>query len=407
MKKSLLWIVVLILSISMVTAFSLYGCKPKAAAAAEEAVAPAEEEAVPVEEEITEEPEENLVQVNGMLWGMEPLPEKTTLVMAYIGSTSPPLTNYIAMQKGWLEAVNLEIEPILFPNGPAQMEATASWDCGSTGIGGVITGVVGHDLKIIGTAGRDEGGHQAFFARPDSPIVEAGKGHTDIPELYGTAETWKEAEILCAKGTTNEYVLYKTIQAFGLTMDEVNVVNMDIATANTAFMAGQGDVVGVWGPLLYDEDKKDLVMVSNDAWIKTGIVTNYMASTRGWENQKEAIEKWLEITIMAGEWVMENVQEAAEYMVAMNEEDGYTTTVEDSFKIIEDNPFATLEENYGYYTQMTDEGDMLIAESQVYNPTTVFVEMGNFTEEQLDKLLAGNNFLPDPIINIYNRVIGN
>lgn len=177
--------------------------------------------------------------------------------------------------------------------------------------------------------------------------------------------------------------------------------------ANTAFMAGQGDVVGVWGPLLYDEDKKDLVMVSNDAWIKTGIVCNYMASTRGWENQKEAIEKWLEITIMAGEWAMENVQEAAEYMVAMNEEDGYTTTVEDSFKIIEDNPFVTLEENYGYYTQMTDEGDMLIAESQVYNPTTVFVEMGNFTEEQLDKILAGHNFLPDPIINIYNRVIGN
>ena len=38
MKKSLLWVVVLMLSITMVAAFSLYGCK------AEEAVAPAEEE---------------------------------------------------------------------------------------------------------------------------------------------------------------------------------------------------------------------------------------------------------------------------------------------------------------------------------------------------------------------------
>jgi len=47
MKKSLLWIVVMLLSISMVAAFSLYGCK---AAAAEEAV---EEEAV--EEEAVEE----------------------------------------------------------------------------------------------------------------------------------------------------------------------------------------------------------------------------------------------------------------------------------------------------------------------------------------------------------------
>ena len=48
MKKSLLWIVVLVLSITMVAAFSLYGCK-----AEEAAVAPAEEEAA--EEAVTEE----------------------------------------------------------------------------------------------------------------------------------------------------------------------------------------------------------------------------------------------------------------------------------------------------------------------------------------------------------------
>ena len=53
MKKSLLWIVVLIFSISMIAAFSLYGCKP----VAEEEVA-AEEEAV--EEEAVEEAEEEV-----------------------------------------------------------------------------------------------------------------------------------------------------------------------------------------------------------------------------------------------------------------------------------------------------------------------------------------------------------
>ncbi|NQT66975.1 MAG: sugar ABC transporter substrate-binding protein [Actinobacteria bacterium] len=55
MKKSLLWIVVLLLSISMIAVFSLAGCKGKETAAEEEAVAeeeaPAEEVA---EEEITE-----------------------------------------------------------------------------------------------------------------------------------------------------------------------------------------------------------------------------------------------------------------------------------------------------------------------------------------------------------------
>jgi len=56
MKKSLLWVVVLVLSITMVAAFSLYGCKAEEAveeeAAAEEAAA---EEAAPAEEEVAEE----------------------------------------------------------------------------------------------------------------------------------------------------------------------------------------------------------------------------------------------------------------------------------------------------------------------------------------------------------------
>ncbi len=51
MKKSLLWIVVLVLSISMVAAFSFAGCKKEAAPAEEEAVV----EAAPAEEEAAEE----------------------------------------------------------------------------------------------------------------------------------------------------------------------------------------------------------------------------------------------------------------------------------------------------------------------------------------------------------------
>jgi raffinose/stachyose/melibiose transport system substrate-binding protein len=56
MKKSLLWVVVLLLSISMIAAFSFVGCKAKAAPAEEEVAAPAEEEAAaPAEEEAAAE----------------------------------------------------------------------------------------------------------------------------------------------------------------------------------------------------------------------------------------------------------------------------------------------------------------------------------------------------------------
>lgn len=344
--------------------------------------------------EETEETEE-------MPWEIEPLKEKVTLKVGNMASTSPHLPTYIAQQKGWLDEVGIEVESVLFNSGPAMMEACSAgaWECGSTGIGGVITGVLGHDVKILAPAARDEGGHQAFFARKDSDIVTSGQGHGTCPEVYGTAEAWKGKEIFCAKGTTNHFTLYKTLESLGLTLDDVNVVNMEVSSANTAFKAGQGDVVGVWGPLVYSEDKKDLVMVSSDAWVKTGIVTNYVANPQAWEEKSEAITKWLEVCIMTGEWIQENMEEAAAYMTQMYEEDGYPSTDEENLKILQNNPFCSLEYDKDIVT-MNEENTMSKMEQQTYDAMSVFVKMGNYTNEQLDELIKGDNFLAEPIENI-------
>ncbi|MBA7473408.1 hypothetical protein ES705_05430 [subsurface metagenome] len=91
MKKSLLWIVVLVLSISMVAAFSLYGCKAEEVAAEEEAVeeAPAEEAA----EEAA--PSKGVVTVLGTWGGDElasfqeavfPFTDETGIGMAFEGT---------------------------------------------------------------------------------------------------------------------------------------------------------------------------------------------------------------------------------------------------------------------------------------------------------------------------------
>ncbi len=100
MKKSLLWIVVLVLSISMVAAFSLYGCKAEEVAAEEEAVeeAPAEEavEEAPAEEAAEEAaPSKGVVTVLGTWGGDElasfqeavfPFTDETGIGMAFEGT---------------------------------------------------------------------------------------------------------------------------------------------------------------------------------------------------------------------------------------------------------------------------------------------------------------------------------
>ena len=348
------------------------------------------------------------VQVNGMLWAVEPLPEKTKITVSYLANSTAETATYIADEKGWLEACNLEAEMVYFAGGPAQMEAINSWDCGTTGIGGMITGILNYDLKTLGVVAQDRGLFQAFFARKDSDIVAAGTGHADVEGLYGTAETWKGKEIITAVGTANQYTLYNTLKAFGLSLSDVKVINMDIATIPVAFLAGQGDVGGVQGMQISDESLQsdDYVIVSSDQMLECGLSINYVANPASWGSKQAAIEKWLELAVMAGSWANENQQETAEMMVDMFEIDGYETTIDYNLTMITENPFTSLDLNYQYFSEKTEDGSALQAEGQLYDAMVGYVEMGNYTQEQIDSIKAADSFQPEPILNIYQNAKG-
>ncbi len=344
------------------------------------------------------------VQENGMLWAVEPLPEKTKLTVAYLSNSTAEALTYVADELGWLEKCNLEVEMVYFAGGPAQMEASTSWDVGTTGIGGMITGLLNYDIRCLGVVSLDRGLYQAFFARKDSDVVAAGTGHTDVEGLYGTAETWKGKSILTATGTANQYTLYNTLKAFGLGLSDVNVINMDIATVPTAFLAGEGDLAGIQGlniqdPVFQGEDSQ-YVMVSSDQMLKCGLPVNYVCTGSAWESKQDAVKVWLELAMMAGEYTNQHLEDVSEMMVDMFALDGYETQAADNLILIRDNPFISVEDNHGFFTQK-DEHGRLVAEAQIYDAMTGYVEMGNYTQDQLDRLLEKPVFLSDPIQAIF------
>ena len=393
-------------ALGLACVFQLAGCSTgKGTEAPKETNAPATTAAKPADASMEADGQEE-APAGDMLWKVEPLPEKTKLVVSYLANSTPGLTTYIAQQKGWLEQCNLDVEMVYFAGGPAQMEASGSWDVGTTGIGGVITGVLNSDIKILGVAARDQGLFQAFFARKDSDIVKDGTGYGTVPEVYGKPDSWKGKDILTAVGTTNNYTLYCTLKSLGLTLDDVNLINMDIASAITAFLAGQGDLAGVQGTMIYDEAYQkadsDYVMVSSDQMLKSGLSVNYVASPSAWENKQEAVSKWLELATMAGEWANANQDEAAQMMTDMYQSDGYDTKIEDNLLTIKENPFTTLEENKQFFTEKDENGELL-AKSQIYNPMDGYVEMGNYTEDQLEELKAKDNFIDKVMLDIYDR----
>ena len=124
-----------------------------------------------------------------------------------------------------------------------------------------------------------------------------------------------------------------------------------------------------------------------------------MANPEAWKEKAEAITKWLEVCIMTGEWIQENQEEAAAYMTQMYEEDGYPSTDEENLRILQNNPFCSLEYDKDIVT-MNEEGTMNKMAQQTYDAMSVFVKMGNYTQEQLDELTKGDNFLAKPIEDI-------
>ena len=120
---------------------------------------------------------------------------------------------YIGNEKGFFEKEGIDVDTVLFDNGPVQMEALASdsWDLGFTGVGGVLSGLVSYNAKLVGATNTDNG-TQTVWVRSDGKIAAAGKGKNTLnPEIVGDHDSWKGATVLCNSGTVLEYLLIKII----------------------------------------------------------------------------------------------------------------------------------------------------------------------------------------------------
>ena len=403
MKKR--WGIVLATALAVGT---LWGCSSGNQGTSQPESTSAEESAGGNETESQpEQTGENTVQADGMLWDVKPLENRTSLTMSYLANSTPALTTYIADRLGWLDACNLDVEMIYFAGGPAQMEGSGSWEVGTTGIGGVITGIINYDIEVLGIAAQDKGLFQAFFARKDSPIVQDGQGYGEFAEVYGKPESWKGTDILTAVGTTNQYALYRVLKSLGLSLEDVNIINMDIAAATTAFLAGEGDVAGVQGTMIFDEEYQkedsDYVMVASDQIVHSGLDVNYVATQKALAEKPEAVEAWLELALMAGEWANANPDQAAEMITDLYAEDGYETDLEANKKTLVENPFTSLADNYTFFTEKSEDGERIIAEDNTYQAMEGYIEMGNYSQEQSDQLFAAGNYNSSLISNIYGR----
>ena len=245
-------------------------------------------------------------------FGIEPLANPTTIDLAYFSGAEHGLVFYIMDEMGWAEELGISFNWSYFNAGPAMMEASASWDVGTAGAAGAINGVVGYDVNVIGISQYEKLIH--MYVRPDSPIYTAGAGNGDAPDnVYGDAESLKGTTWLLPMGPTAQQTLGLYLAYFGLTTDDVTMVNMDVGSALSAFRAGEGDGAVLWTKTDIACSEEGNIAVCGCADVPAVYATCLLASDHAMEEKYDAIVALWDLYFHTEDWMDEHREEMAQY----------------------------------------------------------------------------------------------
>lgn len=297
---------------------------------------------------------------------------------------------YIAQKNGWFEEENLNVNVTFYENGPVQVEAISTWDLATTGIGGILAGVIGYDAKVIASSNTDNG-TQTIYVRPDSAIAAAGQGNNTLNEaIYGDADSWKGSKVLCSAGTVLQYMLIKVLDGFGLTIDDVEFVGMDTPTTNSAFLAGEGDVAVLTGVVSFDADKADYVLAANGATSDAGLDGVVIANNNSVETKHDEIVAFLKAYLKAVEWIdaHKGEEETVNDLVTFYEESGKTTSAEAAQIILNSETYYSLDDNYNMLHTVKDGDTYVTIEQRIVDVLEFFISAGNYQEGDDERFIG-------------------
>ena len=284
-----------------------------------------------------------------------------------------------------------------YSGGPVQNEAIASgaWEVGTTGIAGAVLGITGYNMKVLGIA-YDEDYVTDMWCRSDSPLASAERGENGI---LGTADDWRGLTVLTATGTNVHLMLIATLEALGLTEEDVNIIDCtSVPNVYTAFMAGEGDVACIWAPYGY-------TLEEDDAYTKVGTVQDLgislpalvVCTEEAYNNRPEVVEEWLGIYYEACDGLMADIDSAAQMMYNFSEEQGIVMSEEASYQEFVQRPLWSAADNEEYFVE-NDSGT-----SKIYDIMMTYADFmlsqGKITQEQRDAMAEGD-WCSDMVLNV-------
>ncbi|WP_130869717.1 ABC transporter substrate-binding protein [Intestinimonas massiliensis (ex Afouda et al. 2020)] len=181
--------------------------------------------------------------------------EPATIRVAYMPNLGSASSLFTAIHQGYFDEVGLTVETSQFSGGPAEIAAMASGDIDISQIGHGA-----HSLCIQGDA--------VVFAfdqlsQADAVVANKAKGIETAADLKGKT-------VAVSSGTSSEIILQFVLADAGLTMDDINTVEMNVEGMTTALISGQIDAAATWSP-----NTVTLEQTLGDDYLVLGTNTDY------------------------------------------------------------------------------------------------------------------------------------
>ena len=307
-----------------------------------------------------------------LTYGLTPFEERQTLRIGFFTGSPLSYAFLFADNLGVFDALNIDIEYTCFTGGPAMMEANSEWDIASCGLGGVCTALAGYDFALVDVTDYEE--NMAIFVRPDSELA-----------------------VVYPAGTTGQAVLAQYLESIGLSLSDVESVNMDNANGLTGFNGGTGDALVCWNAIALSAEDEGYVRVTDSGQLGLPFPCCTFAQTEIMESNPDLVATAVAVFHLTYEWVTEsegNAAQAAAWYLAHCDEEGFLCDESIAERTIDWWRCPTVDEYIELFTatEPDDAGkytsrDVLQIENDILSGFDFFVSVGSYTEEQRTQFL--------------------
>lgn len=214
-----------------------------------------------------------------------------------------------AIDNGYFEEENIEVELVQFTSGSTELAAMASGDIdlGYLGVGAHVFAPQGQ-CTILALDSTDISGE--IMVRGDSGIE--------------SVEDLKGKNVAISAGTTSELMLSMALSLNGMEKTDVNMINMDASGKVTAFMTGQIDAISIEAPYT-DQIRSDMgeenvkTVISSQDFLPEAVFTNSWVTTNKFLEENEEVvvrflKAWLKGTEDRYNNMEQTVQKVADYI---------------------------------------------------------------------------------------------